>query len=154
MLSWGGVSVTYVTEKDFFDKMRNCLIEIFSNIIEENNQILIIEQSFEKQFKSIDNAKDVSLSKLTKPYNTRLQVKDRLVEMSFVVEMYLLEEGVISSADSASEDDSMFQTIENKQVRVNKKSDLSAADFSKVKDNGKMHSANFKKKQMQKGIDK
>ena len=56
-----------------------------------------------------------------------------------------LEEGVISSADSASKDDSIFQTIEKKQVRVNKKNDLSAANFQKVKDNGKMHSVKFKK---------
>ena len=128
----------HLTE-EFFQKLKNMLVDIFLGKDRQSGEREnIIDEAIQKNFGNGNNEININASNTKHRYITRQRSKeDEQREGSKAANKDIdgdsLEEGVLSSSDAASEVDSVYETIEKRQIRINPTKCIAAEDFMKEK---------------------
>ena len=134
--------------KDILVSMKKLFIEIMLQVSQSKNinkPESVVEAAFDSCFgKDSNNTKD-SID-LTKRYPSRRQCKDKNDQGNVDLDNDSLEEGVVSTQDSSSDNESLFETVEKRKIRINRPRTLNASDFNKDKGNLKGLGSKSKKK--------
>ena len=143
----------YTTEH-FLVKLKSILMEIFKEVVGKKSvvQEKMIDKAISNNFDTQSEGQRVDNEQVApeiKKYNTRKKKCDGLQatkEISAKHEVDSLDDGVVSSSDEESDNASIYETVEEKQVCINPTMVLTADDFRKSRKKDTMAKDNSKKK--------
>ena len=143
----------YENYRALFESMKKFMVIIlvqFNQIKDKNQSEQLVETAFQDCF-GVDtgNTEEVNNKEATvsgKRYPTRKQGKSKSEQEMADIDKDTFDEGVISSQDSSSESESLYETVEKRKIRVNPTKMLTASDFNKDKSSNKGPGTNTKRK--------
>ena len=123
--------------EDFFRSLKEAFLEVLMKRIDKNNSDIIVEEAITKNFsiQNLQQSTSNSVDESGKRYNTRQHAKEGNKQLDHRpandIEEDSQEEGVLSSSES--ENNSIYETVEKRQMKVDYMKALRKEDLRQSK---------------------